>query len=805
MSCFKYGVVILSNPIRCYIGIQCPNCNSINLKLFAGKYHTIIKRLLIENIDLTYYLIKNSIYDNITWRRINGLYSPCIPKRLNVEDPDRLLLYEKETFFDTSNNTKENKCLYDIDKNWKVLINTFKKYKLKYFPYPYNPEIYCEDMGIKSYFKTYNINQPSDCDLDLVFEEIRDRSDIILLSHKTSTRKSCDNDSYLSSEYFVDFDTLGRIDSLFLTYSSVYSSFTWENFTGHSVLFRENDLQEIIKIEREHKIRIIPRYFYSSKLRDKIDNLMWYNHNNLLKYDDEYSYLNKWSEQKDGIMKNFLFLEILASKDDPYETDTDYYKALIKADFVNSYKKIIKKLESIDISREYLFYMNPDEFEIINYTWANFNSIKVQNLLEMLRSQFIIDYLKLIVEKISSDIDLAELISRYIIKISDAMNTQSVYKVVEEGAIKEQIDLKNYNSKRYNWPKIITNDFKFLKTINAIPEQLKKKKNDLIFIEGETGTGKELIAKAVHNASERTGEIITVNCAEIQKELANSELFGIVKGTATGVDPRLGKIEAAHLGTIFLDEIGKLDIDIQGKLLRVIENRTITPVGSSVSRPFDAMIIIATNIDLWQLHREGKFLNDLIYRIEHSIPINIPPLRARKGDIPLLISYFLEKEILENFDETEKVNLEFDDQTMKILQKFNWEGNVRQLMGFISRVVAFFRIDKLGPVINYKDLPIEKFGRYFGVGPEDIERSEECIYEFPTGFSKEKNDQDILLSLIRKKLILSQGNRENTARALGISPPTLWRRIKDFEKIGIDVFEGTGLTRSNRGRKSSDK
>lgn len=214
-----------------------------------------------------------------------------------------------------------------------------------------------------------------------------------------------------------------------------------------------------------------------------------------------------------------------------------------------------------------------------------------------------------------------------------------------------------------------------------------------VLISGESGTGKELVARAIHDLSPRAEKpFISINCGAFTETLLESELFGYVKGAFTGANTdRKGLFEAANKGTIFLDEIGEMSTAMQVKLLRVLQERKVRPVGSHREFSFDSRVVAATNRDLKAMTEEGSFREDLFYRIS-VIPISLPPLRERKGDIPELVEYFLNK-----FGEQIGRSLTMSQKAMEMLEKYNWHGNVRQLEHTIERAVALERENEIQP------------------------------------------------------------------------------------------------------------
>ena len=213
-----------------------------------------------------------------------------------------------------------------------------------------------------------------------------------------------------------------------------------------------------------------------------------------------------------------------------------------------------------------------------------------------------------------------------------------------------------------------------------------------VLITGETGTGKELIARAIHKRSQRAGQaFITVNCASIPSSLIASELFGHEKGAFTGaMQRRQGRFELAHSGTIFLDEIGDLPAETQIALLRVLQERQFERVGGSRVIPTDVRIIAATNRDLPAAIAAGTFRRDLFYRL-NVFPIDMPPLRQRKKDIPMLVEYFVKRYA----DKARKQITKIDKNTLELCQSYHWPGNIRELQNIIERAVILCKGDTL--------------------------------------------------------------------------------------------------------------
>lgn len=276
-----------------------------------------------------------------------------------------------------------------------------------------------------------------------------------------------------------------------------------------------------------------------------------------------------------------------------------------------------------------------------------------------------------------------------------------------------------------------------------------------VLLLGESGTGKEIVARAIHNLSNRRDKpYLAQFCGSIPDTLLESELFGYKKGAFTGASSdKKGLFEVAHNGTFFLDEIADISVALQAKLLRVLQNKEIIRLGDTEVIKVDARVIAATNKDLKQLAKEEKFRQDLFYRL-NVFPITIPPLRERKGDIPLLVKHFIKK--FSNLD------IHIDSKAMKILESYTWPGNVRQLENVLQRALILCDSDKLLPehiVIEEDDDEIN-----FGGTLKELE-----------------------LAVLNKRLKEFDGNRTATAKSLGVSVRWVQLKLKEMDdKVHVE-------------------
>jgi len=289
-----------------------------------------------------------------------------------------------------------------------------------------------------------------------------------------------------------------------------------------------------------------------------------------------------------------------------------------------------------------------------------------------------------------------------------------------------------------------------------------------VLITGESGTGKELVARTIHHLGPRRDRPwVAINCSAIPRDLMESELFGYVKGAFTGANQtRLGRLEQAQSGTLFLDEIGDLDLALQTKMLRVLQEREFSPVGSDQVRKVDVRIMAATNRDLKAMVREGKFREDLFYRLD-VYSIVVPPLRERREDVPLLAKVFLH----ELAADTDKPVHTISPEAMEVLARYNWPGNIRELHNAIERSLLSCK----GDTIDVRDLP-HSILRSAGAAPA----ADSCLDSMGC------SDLDAWLEGVERRAILqaldqSQGVQAQAARRLGISERSLWHRIKKLK------------------------
>lgn len=335
---------------------------------------------------------------------------------------------------------------------------------------------------------------------------------------------------------------------------------------------------------------------------------------------------------------------------------------------------------------------------------------------------------------------------------------------------RENLLLKKQLRQRYNFSGLIGDSIKMQRVYELIEKVADT--DSTILITGESGTGKELVARTIHyNSSRADGPFVPLNCAAIPRDLLESELFGHEKGAFTGaINTRIGRFELANNGTLFLDEIGELDPSLQIKLLRVIQEREFERVGGVKTIKVDVRIIAATNRNLEEAVAEGKFREDLYWRL-NVIPIHLPPLRERREDIPLLVDYFIKK-----FHRKRKGKaLIFTPEVMSILIKYDWPGNVRELENLVERLSVLVADE----TVKIQELP-ERFikkspAEEYGIKPEVPELTGEGL---DLNRFIEELERDIILKALQK----ADGVRAKAASLLGLNRTTL---IEKMKRLGI--------------------
>jgi two-component system, NtrC family, nitrogen regulation response regulator NtrX len=291
-----------------------------------------------------------------------------------------------------------------------------------------------------------------------------------------------------------------------------------------------------------------------------------------------------------------------------------------------------------------------------------------------------------------------------------------------------------------------------------------------VLITGENGTGKELVARAIHRLSPRAAKpFIEVNCAAIPTELIESELFGHMKGSFTGAtEDRAGKFELADQGTLFLDEVGDMSLTAQAKVLRALQEGVVTRVGGARPTRVDVRVIAATNKELQEEIREGRFREDLLHRL-NVIPLHVPPLRERREDVPMLVTYFAQRAARE----ANLVPRRFSDEALERLQQMAWSGNVRELRNSVERLLILAP----GPAIGVHDVELYVSGQTGGSTISGDLLASRTFAEF-----KELAERAFILQKLRE----NDWNVSETARILDMPRSNLYKKIEKYELVRED-------------------
>ncbi len=327
----------------------------------------------------------------------------------------------------------------------------------------------------------------------------------------------------------------------------------------------------------------------------------------------------------------------------------------------------------------------------------------------------------------------------------------------------ENVTLRQQLDKRYGLENIIGQSTPMVEVLDTIRQVAPSRAT--VLIQGESGTGKEVVARAVHQLSPRRhGPFLAVHCAALSQNLLESELFGHERGAFTGaLERRIGRFEEADGGTLFLDEIGEIEPAVQVKILRVLGERQFERVGGNKTLTVDVRLVAATNRNLQELVKAGKFRDDLFYRLQ-VVTVTLPPLRQRGEDVVLLANVFLREFAREN----QKTISEITPEAMNALQLYSWPGNVRELRTAIERAVVLARGEK----IALRDLPpaitAVAESAQAAVPPEQLAKS---------GLTLEEMEKQMFIHALKA----SQGNRSEAARQLGISRRTLHRKLHDYK------------------------
>ena len=356
-------------------------------------------------------------------------------------------------------------------------------------------------------------------------------------------------------------------------------------------------------------------------------------------------------------------------------------------------------------------------------------------------------------------------------KIVGALSTDKdvteITKLAEE-LEKTKNKLKHLQEEIYNLSKDNYSFEQILGKSEILKKQIERAKqvaqtSASVLIEGESGTGKEMFARAIHSASRRKGPFVAINCSAIPDNLFESEMFGYVEGAFTGAlkKGKVGKYELADKGTLFLDEIGDMPAHMQAKLLRVLQENKVTRIGAYRAKSVDVRVISASNKNLRALVSQGKFREDLFYRL-NVVKIILPPLRRRQDDIPLLIDHFAEKFCSRNNIKIPKISVD----VYNALMNYSWKGNIRELKNVVEHLIIFSKDNK----IDLEDIP-----------KNILEHPASCTLQGSDRFDLQKNAAVAEIEAITRAMRMVKGNKSKAARILNIPRSTLYYKLNYYK------------------------
>jgi len=464
------------------------------------------------------------------------------------------------------------------------------------------------------------------------------------------------------------------------------------------------------------------------------------------------------------ITKNLNFLEILCIPD--LKTLSSEFTPHEEGQLSLNAKKYSAVPKDFDLK------IKLNDYEAVADTiWKEFNTNYIQELLTIMTDNFIEEYIKLMKTAICSFEQIWKLKEKYLNNLY--LSVQSKYKRGKEKQYQKKLHFKRIIKAEERYPalkKIITQNYSMLKIKEALLKIANSNIIDIFLLQGETGTGKELFAKAIHDITKKSGAFIPINCAAIPDKMFEAEFFGHAKGSFTGAtNDKIGLFEQADGGTIFLDEIGEIDANFQARLLRVLQEKEITPVGGELKK-IDFQLVSATNRNLREMVDAGSFREDLYQRI-NEYPISIPSLAERKNDIPLLAHLFIKNFDRGIIEDPSLKPLSIEKECLNALENFHWRGNVRELERACKLVMAFRSSDDRSK-INISEFKLEKVAE-----PEKKQKSQKIKQE-PAGPGNTKVTDDQVKEVLAKH----NGNKTKAGKELGVTYATILRRSK---KLGI--------------------
>jgi len=539
--------------------------------------------------------------------------------------------------------------------------------------------------------------------------------------------------------------------------------------------FKEVDINYLLDVENETHKKIFPRYHYINTIRTSCDKFCSNYFSDIIYPEWEFiQFSSDKTTWKTKFLMNIEFINMLEDEETSYLEGCEGFQALWKSKFLFKDEGVPELLDNKDLIKYLPEKKRLQSIDMIEKIKSNIYDASFHDFLSKEAFNFIIEYSMSAKSIFFSNAFILDLKQKYLQNIYDYLKSPTKRKKIKNKIPGPVLDKVKEAEKTYKSVNIVTNDSRIMKIKMNLPNYVKPEIERFdILILGETGVGKELIAKACHEASGREGLFITVPCTSIPDKQFENQLFGHAKGAYTGADTKeKGYFRKADRGTIFLDEIGDLDLEFQSKMLRVIDEREIHPVGEDEPKTVDVMLIMATNKNLLQLVENDLFRKDMYYRIIRRAVIEVPPLRKRKDDIPLLIEHFIEKYDYKRKKDEKLAELRFSEDCIDFLKTFQWKGNVRELSGMVEKIVHARLNDGDRNEITEFDIPDLYVQESSSPGETD-----------PHEHGRKRYKDENIISALEE----CGGNRRCAAEKLQCSERTIHRRIKQMKEKGIQV------------------
>jgi transcriptional regulator with PAS, ATPase and Fis domain len=582
-----------------------------------------------------------------------------------------------------------------------------------------------------------------------------------------------------------------EVDHLFVNDSNGLSEGYCSYFFGDLAIgprmvvwwFREHEIDDLVEIENETGLKIFPRYVFYDSLYEPIENFCWKHHLwlDLIEYyrslpGIEFNEVDHVPTKK-RIKKHYDFLSILDIR--PPQQGRSFptsFDLLVHSFQTSNSSGLQASLDDVKTQERSITQNGIHHKDVITQLWEGFTKEDVQETLSILSNRFIFDYIELAqrVEFVKDHV--WDLKWKYLSQLYETIKSPQKRMRLRSQVPKSEWRKVQKAKALFPNVNIISEDSKIFQIIIKLSQLAQYKKRfpeeivDILLL-GETGTGKELFANAINESSGRKGHCVKVNCSAIPKELFESEFFGYKKGAFSGaLEDRKGRFEEADGGTLFLDEIGDLALEFQPRFLRVLEDREIHPIGPSKKGPepkkVDVIIVFAATKDLRRMVKDSDFRKELFFRIDENT-FEIPPLRERQHDVPLLVHHFIESNDKERERNPDLPPIEVSEDCMDSLTKYVWPGNVRELERMIRKIVRNRSFNDDRSALTSADLPPKIL---------DFHLSKKSIPKPTKGKKKRPSDEELI------RLEKEGYRRTDVAEKIGVARETVSRWYSNMEK-----------------------